>query len=134
MRALTRSVLLSLTSLGLCLAVTAGARAQAKATANERIGSGIDIYGGYGLYQPLNSMIAGFQYHQISNPNVTASVAKYFTNNLGAQVEGSYFTGNNNRPRPGWWDQDQRTGFPAAHLGVRRNRRCRCRLCAAVVA
>jgi hypothetical protein len=96
MRALTRSVLLSLTSLGLCLAVTAGARAQAKATANERIGSGIDIYGGYGLYQPLNSMIAGFQYHQISNPNVTASVAKYFTNNLGAQVEGSYFTGNNN--------------------------------------
>ncbi len=96
MPAFTRSVLLSFATLGFCLATTMSARAQAKASANERIGSGIDIYAGYGLFQPLNSSIAGFQYHEISNPNVTASIAKYFTNNLGAQVEGSYFTGNNN--------------------------------------
>ncbi len=96
MRPLTRSVLLSLTVLGLSLVAMTSALAQAKATAVERNGSGIDIYAGYGLFQPLNSSIAGFQYHEISNPNVTASIAKYFTTNLGAQVEGSYFTGNNN--------------------------------------
>jgi len=96
MRPLTRSVLFSITVLGLALASTASAVAQAKASATERNGSGIDIYGGYGLFQPLNGSIAGYHYHEISNPNVTASFAYYLTSHLGVQVEGSYFTGNNN--------------------------------------
>ncbi len=96
MRSLTRSVLFSTTVLGLAFACTASALAQAKASATERNGSGIDIYGGYGLFQPLNSSIGGYFYHEISNPNATASFAYYFNSHLGAQVEGSYFTGNNN--------------------------------------
>ncbi len=96
MRPLSRSVLLSISVLGLVLASAASALAQAKASATERNGSGIDIYGGYGLFQPLNATIAGFQYHEISNPNATASFAYYFDSHLGVQVEGSYFTGNNN--------------------------------------
>ena len=96
MHLLSRRSRLALTTLGLQLALASGCFAQAKSTATTRYDSGIDIYGGYGFYQPLNSYVNGFQYHQISNPNATASVADYFTSNLGVVVEGSYFTGNNN--------------------------------------
>lgn len=96
MRLLSRRTRLALTFLGLNLALATSALAQAKPLATERFDSGIDIYGGYGLFQPLNSTVNGYQYHAIYNPNVTASVADYLTENIGVQVEGSYFQGNNN--------------------------------------
>lgn len=96
MRLLSRRTRLALTSLGLNLALASACFAQAKPMVTERFDSGIDIYGGYGLFQPLNSSVNGYQYHAIYNPNATASIADYITQSLGVQVEGSYFTGNNN--------------------------------------
>jgi len=94
---LARPTRLAVTFLGLNLALAAGFLAQAKPSATVRSNSGVDIYGGYGFFQPLNSYVNGYQYHSIANPNATGSVAVYFTNKFGAQVEGSYFTGNNNK-------------------------------------
>jgi hypothetical protein len=96
MRLLSRPTRLALTFLGLNLALASGCFAQAKPGAGVKSDSGIDIYAGYGFYQPLNSYVNGYQYHAIYNPNVTASFAYYITHGFGAQVEGSYFTGNNN--------------------------------------
>jgi hypothetical protein len=96
MRLLSRRTRLALTFLGLNLALASGCLAQAKPGAGVKSDSGIDIYGGYGFFQPLNSYVNGYQYHAIYNPNVTASIADYITHSFGVQVEGSYFTGNNN--------------------------------------
>lgn len=96
MRLLSRRSRLALTLLCLQFAVAAACFGQAKPQAARHFDSGIDIYGGYGLYQPLNSYVNGYQYHAISSPNVTASFADYITPSFGVQVEGSYFTGNNN--------------------------------------
>jgi hypothetical protein len=94
MRLLSRRNRLALTLLCLQLAVAASCLGQAKPQAVRHFDSGIDIYGGYGLFQPLNSYVNGYQYHALSNPNVTASFADYITPRFGVQVEGSYFQGN----------------------------------------
>ncbi len=96
MRLLSRRTRLAITLLGLNVALATTCFAQAKPMVTERFDSGIDIYGGYGLFQPLNSYVNGYQYHAIYNPNATASFADYITQSFGVQVEGSYFTGNNN--------------------------------------
>jgi hypothetical protein len=87
---------LALVILALCGILATCAFAQAKPGATFHDHSGIDIYAGYGMFQPLDSSVNGYQYHEIDNPNVTASVAYYFKDKFGAQVEGSYFQGNNN--------------------------------------
>jgi hypothetical protein len=96
MRLLSRRTRLALTLFCLQFAVAAACLGQAKPQGVRHFDSGIDIYGGYGLFQPLNSYVNGYQYHAISNPNVTASFADYITPSFGVQVEGSYFQGNNN--------------------------------------
>ena len=96
MRLLSRRTRLALTFLGLNVALASTCLGQAKPMVTERFDSGIDIYGGYGLFQPLNSYVNGYQYHAIYNPNATGSIADYITQSFGVQVEGSYFTGNNN--------------------------------------
>ena len=96
MRLLSRRNRLALTLLCLQVSAVAICFGQAKPSAARHFDSGIDIYGGYGLFQPLNSYVNGYQYHAISNPNVTASFADYITPSFGLQVEGSYFQGNNN--------------------------------------
>lgn len=52
--------------------------------------SRVDIYGGYGYLHPVRSDINNYQYLPI-NPGAVASVAGYFTRNIGLQVEGSFF-------------------------------------------
>ena len=52
--------------------------------------SRIDLYGGYGYLHPVDSGVGGYIYQPI-NPGAVASVAGYFTRNLGLQAEGSFF-------------------------------------------
>jgi hypothetical protein len=54
--------------------------------------SKVDIYGGYGWWNPAGNGVGGFEYAQLYNPNATASVAFYFTKYLGFQLEGGYFS------------------------------------------
>ncbi len=52
--------------------------------------SRIDLYGGYAYFHPVDSSVGGYFYQPI-NPGAVASVAGYFTRNLGLQAEGSFF-------------------------------------------
>ena len=82
----------------LCAAlVTSAARGQAKASGVSHGLQGIEIYGGYGDFHPYGSNISGYKYPNVANSNATASIAAYFTHNIGAQIEGAYFSGNGNR-------------------------------------
>jgi len=76
------------------LAVAANCLGQATKSGSDHPDSRVDIYGGYAYLHPINSGINGIQYQNLSNPNVTASVAYYFNHYVGVQVEGSYFSGN----------------------------------------
>lgn len=53
--------------------------------------SKLEIYGGYGFWDPIDSDIYGRQYPKIYSPNVTASVTYYFSRHFGIQAEGQYF-------------------------------------------
>lgn len=89
---LTRSLALgtlTLCSLGLCL--HAPAQASRTAAANG-VGSRLDLYGGYGLWDPIDSDISGKYYPKLYNSNATASLSYYFSRHWGVQVEGSYFS------------------------------------------
>jgi hypothetical protein len=48
-----------------------------------------DIYAGYGYFRPVNSDINGYKYPTLTFGAV-GSVAGYFTNHIGVQVEGNY--------------------------------------------
>jgi hypothetical protein len=69
--------------------------AQSSSGMSEHPDSRIDIYGGYGYFHPLNSGINGNQYVDVYNPNATVSVTGWFNHFFGAQIEGGYFSGNN---------------------------------------
>ena len=77
-----------------CVLMPALSHAQATKSASENPDSRVDIYAGYGYWHPINSGINGFQYQDVYNPNVTASVTGYFNRYVGVQIEGSYFSGN----------------------------------------
>lgn len=82
----------------LCAALilhAAGAAGQAIAGGTEHPDSTAEIYGGYGYFHPVNSGIDGFQYQDVSNPNATVSVTGFFNRYIGLQLEGGYFSGNN---------------------------------------
>jgi hypothetical protein len=73
--------------------------AQAVTGGNEHTDSRVDIYGGYGYFRPYaDSGINGYKYPEVYNPNATVSVSDYFNRYIGAQVEGSYFSGTQNKP------------------------------------
>jgi hypothetical protein len=61
---------------------------------SEHEDSKVDIYGGYAYLHPINSGVDGRNFVDLDNPNVTASVSYYFSHYLGVQMEGSYFSGN----------------------------------------
>jgi hypothetical protein len=82
-------------SLAACVLGAAMSHAQSTATAEDHPDSRIDIYGGYGYFHPINSGVGGKQYQDVYNPNATVSVTYYFNHFFGAQVEGGYFSGNN---------------------------------------
>jgi hypothetical protein len=69
-------------------------RAQATKGAADHTDSRIDLYAGYGYFHPINSGIDGFQYQDISNPNVTVGVAGWFNQYIGLEAEGAYFSGD----------------------------------------
>ena len=71
------------------------ARAQANAGATEHPDSRTEVYAGYGYFHPVNSGINRFQYQDVSNPNATVSLSHFFTRYAGLQLEGGYFSGNN---------------------------------------
>jgi hypothetical protein len=65
---------------------------QARATgASPSDDSKLEIYGGYGFWNPGTNGIGGFNYAKLYNPNATVSASYYFTRHFGFQVEGSYF-------------------------------------------
>ncbi|MFC6645244.1 outer membrane beta-barrel protein [Granulicella cerasi] len=78
-----------------CGMVAASIHAQAAKSATDNKDSRVDIYGGYAFWHPLNSGIDGKQYQDMWNPNATASVSYYFNRYVGVQMEGSYFSGQN---------------------------------------
>ncbi len=71
------------------------ARGQAGGGGTEHPDSRTEIYAGYGYFHPVNSGIHGFQYGDVYNPNVTASLSGFFNRYVGLQLEGGYFSGNN---------------------------------------
>ena len=75
-----------------CFAAFLGSAAgQAKAPGSPDL-SKIDIYGGYGLWDAINSDIYGKYYPKLYNPNATVSATYWFTRHLGFSVEGEYFS------------------------------------------
>ncbi|MEO6922676.1 MAG: hypothetical protein ABI142_02515 [Bryocella sp.] len=77
------------------LAYASQALAQSTSGADEHPDSRFDVYAGYGYFHPLKSGVDGKQYVDVYNPNVTVSVTGWFNHYFGAQIEGSYFSGNN---------------------------------------
>lgn len=68
---------------------------QASGGGTEHPDSRTEIYGGDGLFHPVNSGIYGYQYQDVLNPNATVSVSGWFNRYVGLQLEGGYFSGNN---------------------------------------
>ena len=87
--------LLMMLSVATVLASANLGHAQGSASAEEHPDSRFDIYGGYGYFHPINSGVNGIQYSDVFNPNATVSVTGYFNHFFGAQIEGGYFSGNN---------------------------------------
>ncbi len=78
---------------GVAMMIAVAASGQARpASDGDRFDSRVDIYGGYGAWDPFHSDIYDHQYPLLYNPNATASVAFYFTRHLGVQAEGEYFS------------------------------------------
>ena len=71
------------------------ASGQAAGGGTEHPDSTTEIYGGYGYFHPVNSGVYGYQYQDVSNPNATVSVTRFFNRYVGLQLEGGYFSGNN---------------------------------------
>ncbi len=88
------AVLLTLLT-AVALWLPAKAAAQASGAGTEHPDARAEIYGGYGYFHPVDSGINGFQYQDVSNPNATVSVSGYFNRYIGLQLEGGYFSGNN---------------------------------------
>jgi hypothetical protein len=68
--------------------------AQAAKTATDNPDSRVEIYGGYGYLHPFSSEIHNDPYQSVYNLNATASVTGYLNHFLGVQIEGTYFSGN----------------------------------------
>jgi hypothetical protein len=94
MRLTRRIVRISFICLAIASVPALRSAAQALGSGSEHPTSKLDIYAGYGYFHPVDSTLAGYYYQDIKNPNATASIAKYFNKWVGAQVEGSYFSGN----------------------------------------
>ena len=77
------------------LAASTICAAQATKSATEHPDSRVDIYGGYGFFHPINSGVDGYQFKDLDNPNATVSVTGFFNHYIGLQIEGGYFSGNN---------------------------------------
>jgi len=105
---LTRSAFLLATAV-IGLAAAPG-YSQAVRSTSEVSSSRVDIYGGYAYLTPINSTINNYQYQLTLNPNVTLSISDFFRRNVGIQVEGSYFSGNNEHA-----DYDQQNGLTCYH-------------------
>lgn len=93
-----RSLMLRIsTSAIVCAAAIGGIACQAQAlrTVSDIPDSKVDIYLGYGWFNPIKSGINGIYYHEIYNfPNGTLSATRYFGRYLGAQAEIAYFSGS----------------------------------------
>jgi len=97
---LTRSSRHALLSLLICLGAALSfnavpASAQANASGRSQIFSGVDIYGGWAYYNPLNSQVGGYKFPVIDNFNTTMSATVYLNRHFGVQVEGAYLSGGN---------------------------------------
>jgi len=95
MRFTRRLIRFSLVCLAFASVPTLRSVAQALGSGSENPTSKVDFYAGYGFFHPNSGSIGGFDYQDIKNPNVTSSVAVYFGKYIGAQIEGNYFSGNN---------------------------------------
>jgi hypothetical protein len=81
------------------LSLTVRATAQDVTAGNNHTDSRVDLFGGYSYLRPVqNSNINGYAYPELYNPNADVSLAFYDNRFLGLQVEGTYFSGNQNKP------------------------------------
>ena len=81
------------------LSLTVRATAQDVTAGNNHTDSRVDLFGGYSYLRPVqNSNINGYVYPELYNPNADVSLAFYDNRFLGLQVEGTYFSGNQNKP------------------------------------
>jgi len=77
-----------------CVAVVlaAPALAQARSAGGGSAASKVDLYGGYGAWDPRSRINNGpWDDPLIYSPNATVSLSYYFFHNLGLQLEGGYF-------------------------------------------
>ena len=81
------------------LALALRATAQDVTAGNNHSDSRVDLFGGYSYLRPVqNSNINGYAYPELYNPNADVSLAFYDNRFLGLQVEGTYFSGTQNKP------------------------------------
>ncbi len=85
-------LLLVILSLGTAAAVSS---AQGTKGGEQHIDSRVDIYGGYGYFHPFNSSVAGYEFQSVYNPNATIGISTWFNRYFGIELEGGYFSGNN---------------------------------------
>jgi hypothetical protein len=88
--ALPRSMKAALAAFAVLL-VTPHASGQARPSGSSDTAK-LEIYGGYGYWNPEGAGIHGSDYPAIYNPNATGSLTAYFTRHFGVQIEGSYFS------------------------------------------
>jgi hypothetical protein len=93
---LTRFALITL-----ALGSSISSLAQAVKSGAQHIDSRVDVYGGYGFFDPINSGINGYQYQKVYNPNATVSVSAFFNHYVGIQIEGGYFSGTTQHAKYG---------------------------------
>ena len=78
---------------GIAALLAASAFGQAKPTgASPALDSKLDIYGGYGWWNPRSNVNGQpFDDQQIYSPNATLGISYYFLRHLGFEIEGGYF-------------------------------------------
>lgn len=89
---LARYACVALLILGFGSISPARSTAQAKASAAAPLVSRLDLYGGYGFWKPFDGSVAGYNFQKITDLNTTMSLSLFFTNHIGLQVEGQYFS------------------------------------------
>jgi hypothetical protein len=83
----------------LSIGLTATAVAQDVHSGTDHIDSRVDLFGGYSYLRPvLDSGTNGTPFPTLDNPNADVGLAVYLTRYFGLQAEGTYFSGEQNKP------------------------------------
>ena len=82
-----------------CSVLTFSAAGQDVHSGNSYSDSRVELYGGYGYFRPVaDSGINGYRYPEVYSPNATFSVSDYLNRYFGLQLEGTYVSGQQDKP------------------------------------